>query len=64
MALSFHVIFSYHYALLFRVPTWGLGEITKESDDLWTYESVIGKHTRSEFVKKPTRYYKFAFYFF
>ena len=24
MALSFHVIFSYHYALLFRVPTWGL----------------------------------------
>ena len=21
---QFHVIFSYHYALLFRVPTWGL----------------------------------------
>ena len=24
MALSFHVMFCYHDALLFRVPTWGL----------------------------------------
>ena len=24
MALSFHVMFYYHDALLFRVPTWGL----------------------------------------
>ena len=24
MALSFHVTFCYHDALLFRVPTWGL----------------------------------------
>ena len=27
MALSFHVMFCYHDALLFRVPTWGLVQV-------------------------------------
>ena len=34
MALSFHVIFSDHDALFFRVPTWGLVFLMVRVEDL------------------------------